>query len=101
LIIHLPVKLLCNILSEYHNEVAHLCFTSGFEHSSEVAADSQRIINSLFLPNAKYMLLYLAAHQKYALETTPLTKGRYEVVIKHMQNNQWTHSVYRDTQEDF
>ena len=47
------------------------------------------------------MLLYPAAHQKYALETTPLTKGRYEVVIKHMQNNQWTHSVYRDTQEDF
>lgn len=39
-----------------------------------------------------------AAHQKYALEATPLSKGRYEVLVKHMQDNQWQHSVYRDTE---
>ncbi len=41
------------------------------------------------------------AHQKYAVEVSPLQEGKYELSIKHQMSQGWQHSVHRNISKPF
>ena len=41
----------------------------------------------MLLPDAEYEVIYEAEHQKYAVTVTPLTKGFYELYIRHKKKD--------------